>query len=49
MSQIARHGKYIAVGTLGVWYCDALALVKDALDAESDGSWFVKQGTNGHR
>jgi hypothetical protein len=49
LSQVARHGKYIAIGLFGVWYCDALQLVRQALDAESDGSWFAGKGSQDHR
>jgi hypothetical protein len=49
ISQLARHGKYVAIGTAGVWYCDALNLVREAMDAESDGSWLNKKGTASHR
>ena len=49
ISQLARHGKYVAIGTAGVWYCDALNLVREAMDAESDGSWLDKKGTASHR
>lgn len=49
ISQLARHGKYVAIGTAGVWYCDALNLVREAMDADSDGSWLGKKGTASHR
>ena len=49
LSQVARHGKYIAIGLLGVWYCDALQLVRQALDADVDGSWFARKGSQDHR